>query len=426
MNQHNDNSVIDFKGFKDDLHEIHEAAAIFPGMRSIEFEALKEDIKQNGQQVPISLYQNEVVDGRHRLRACRELGIAPLFVSVEDIGGSIGAYVVSMNLHRRHLTDSQRGMIAAKLANLNVGDNQHTAQAVSQGEAAKELSVSVDTLQRAKKVHQSGHTGLIEAVECGDIDVSNALTLTKLDTTELDALTALPAETRAKEMRQKVRDVKKQQKEEHVRMMLVGRHPLPPKPHYDTSIGKFQVLYADPFANVGNNRTAEQLQLHMKDMGDIPVQAVTDDDAALFLVVPVSLLEYGLKIAKTWGFTYRSHAACVTNNDAGGAYFTETHKLLIIATCGGGIGPDVRPSSVIQCGAGERDETPEALYHVMETMFPAQSKLQIFRHSWQSENWCVWENDDAPSQLHTEEAPAVLQLDTEQQAANTEQYEYAA
>lgn len=33
MKQHNDNSVIDFKGFKDDLHEIHEAAAILPGMR---------------------------------------------------------------------------------------------------------------------------------------------------------------------------------------------------------------------------------------------------------------------------------------------------------------------------------------------------------------------------------------------------------
>ncbi|WP_081057895.1 ParB N-terminal domain-containing protein [Burkholderia vietnamiensis] len=74
----------------------------------MEFEALKEDIRQNGQQVPISLYHNKVVDGRNRLRACRELGITPLFVSIEDICGSIGAYVVSMNLHRRHLTEPHR------------------------------------------------------------------------------------------------------------------------------------------------------------------------------------------------------------------------------------------------------------------------------------------------------------------------------
>ncbi|CAE6872333.1 hypothetical protein [Paraburkholderia domus] len=134
--------------------------------------------------------------------------------------GSIGAYVVSMNLHRRHLTDSQRAMIAANLATLKVGDNQHTAQAVSQGEAAKTLSVSVDSLQRGKKVRESNHPRLIEAVERGVIDVSNAFVLATLDQAELDVLTST---SDPKDMVRKARAIKKLQKEDHARFLMEGR-----------------------------------------------------------------------------------------------------------------------------------------------------------------------------------------------------------
>jgi hypothetical protein len=48
------------------------------------------------------------------------------------------------NLHRRHLSESQRGMVGAKLANLNEGRPKTSAIAlVSQKQAAEMLNIGV-------------------------------------------------------------------------------------------------------------------------------------------------------------------------------------------------------------------------------------------------------------------------------------------
>jgi hypothetical protein len=57
--------------------EPHAATSLFPPLGDDEFAALVEDIREYGQRVPIVLVDGVLVDGRHRLRACEQLGIEP-------------------------------------------------------------------------------------------------------------------------------------------------------------------------------------------------------------------------------------------------------------------------------------------------------------------------------------------------------------
>ena len=126
--------------------EFHEIANIFPMMTGEDYRALHEDIKDNGLIHSIILYENKILDGRNRYAACLEVAIEPEYTNYT--GDDPLGYVISSNLKRRHLNESQRGMIAARLANMEKYDNQYLKVdgsidlSISQSEAAKMMNVS--------------------------------------------------------------------------------------------------------------------------------------------------------------------------------------------------------------------------------------------------------------------------------------------
>lgn len=185
---------------------LHPAAELFPVMDEAAFAALVADIAAHGQREPILLHNGQVIDGRHRLRACEQLGIEPLVNDVSADGDPFGL-VVSLNLHRRHLTESQRAMVAAKLANMpqSPGINQHTevtanlpGAALTQAAAGELLNVSERTVRAASRVHAHGTAELVAAVESGEMAVSTAAQLAHLPAADQRALlTKTPDEIRA-------------------------------------------------------------------------------------------------------------------------------------------------------------------------------------------------------------------------------------
>jgi hypothetical protein len=149
----------------------HPFAEIFPMLAGERLRELAQDIKEHGLLDPVVLYEGKILDGRCRYVACGVAGIEPKLVEYD--GGDPLGFVIGKNLRRRHLTESQRAMVAAKLADLPVGANQYTA-GTPIGAGAQLFNVSKRSIDRAREVLRTGNPELVEAVESGKLRVSAA------------------------------------------------------------------------------------------------------------------------------------------------------------------------------------------------------------------------------------------------------------
>src|SRR5215831_5847190 len=161
--------------------QFHPLADIFPLVEGAEFDELVADIREHGLHEPIVVFEDKILDGRNRYRACEEAGVGPTFTVYQ--GDDPVSYVVSLNLRRRHLSESQRAMVAAKLATLKLGDNQHS-EGLPIGRGSALLNVGERSVARAREVQEHGAPELIHAVEQGAVSVSAAADVATLPAQE--------------------------------------------------------------------------------------------------------------------------------------------------------------------------------------------------------------------------------------------------
>lgn len=169
--------------------EVHTACALFPMIGDDEFAALKADIAEHGQREPILLVDGEVIDGRNRMRACTELGIDPKVRNLSKAeAGDVFALVLSLNLHRRHLTQVQRGgIIKAELARRGGGAEKNKggrpskepgdSRPVSITGLAKEFGIAKRTAVDAVKAHDAYAAATPEqkaAIDAGEMTPKQA------------------------------------------------------------------------------------------------------------------------------------------------------------------------------------------------------------------------------------------------------------
>jgi ParB-like chromosome segregation protein Spo0J len=228
--------------------EFHPVANLFPPMSDKAYQALKASIAARGLDDPIVMYQGKLIDGRHRLRACSELGIAPRFIEW-DGKGTLLEFVLAQNLHRRHLKEAQRAMVAARIKpqfeeearwrmghgveeSRGVANLPHLSVGKSRDHAAQMLSVSARSVESACKVIEKGVPALIEAVDACKLAVSTAADLAEFPK---DEQTRLLAAGRA-EIRKALQKVRGEQKRANTSTQIHGPEaratklpPLPPE-----------------------------------------------------------------------------------------------------------------------------------------------------------------------------------------------------
>jgi hypothetical protein len=184
---------------------IHPYAEIFPPMQFPAFDALCGDIARHGLQEEIVLYEGQILEGRNRYLACLAKGVPPRFRGYAGECGSPLAFVVARNLHRRHLTESQRALLAARLkplfeaqarqrqlAGLKKGDalpvwtnssrrEEDRNTGGSAQRAAEAVHVSATSVKLADRVRKLGVPELVDALSADLLSVSAAACIAKLN-----------------------------------------------------------------------------------------------------------------------------------------------------------------------------------------------------------------------------------------------------
>jgi len=262
--------------------ELHPLCTLFPRLVGAEFDALKNDIIANGQREPIVVHEGLVLDGGNRYRACVEAGVEPVLKNFT--GASAVSFVLSANLHRRHLSAGQQAAIVASAQDWTraqgTGGDRKSDQAAalpldSVADRAAQSGASERTQRMADKVARES-PDLAKQVAHGDISLPKALEQLSPKPPKQQAVTDAPeqsAETVPTPTPTLVQQVRDQQ---------AAADNVPPADADDT--GDEPGIEADPFEQlVEENKIIEQeklaLQVEIKTLNE-RIAFLTRDDLA--------------------------------------------------------------------------------------------------------------------------------------------------
>ncbi len=324
---------------------------------------------ENGLREKIWMLEGKILDGRNRFEACQKMGVQPEYR--EYTGNNPIGFVVSMNIHRRHLDKSQLAVIALDIekieaerakerqgARTDISAKVHeSSDGRSDQKAGESVGVSGRYVSDAKKIQKEAPE-LIDKIRSGELTISKA---------------------------------KKQvnQKERQERFADAGALPAE----------KFRVIYADPPWRYEHSSTdARKIENHyptmaLEDIRAVPVDEISDKDCVLFLWATSPKIEEALSVMRSWGFTYRTQAIWVKPQIGMGYYFRQQHEILLVGARGAPPVPNesARVPSVYTESRGAHSAKPAHYYSLIERMYPGAKKVELFSRSPQV-GWTAWGN----------------------------------
>jgi hypothetical protein len=180
-------------------------------MKDADFDTFKADIATEGQLETIKLLLGKILDGRHRWRACEELGLTPRTEELPPDTDPV-RYVMSMNGHRRHLDETEKAWAGGLLANMALGSNRYESKVdtpigvstssppVTIEEAAEALGISTRSISRARAVQNKAIPEVKAMVEGGEMKILPAAEIALLPEEEQREIAAKGAKGATKEM----------------------------------------------------------------------------------------------------------------------------------------------------------------------------------------------------------------------------------
>lgn len=394
------------------MRQFHEVANLFPLMSGEEFAALKQDIAENGLRESVWLHSDgSIIDGRNRYKACTELGIEPEYRTWNG-EGSLVQFVVSLNLHRRHLSSGQRAVVGLDMLPL-LEKEAKARQRGGQGgvlldqkidqangekrapQAAAQAATIVNTnrqyISDAKAIQESAPE-LIADIRTGELNIPQAKQLAQMPEERRAAVQSKMREMGTDKVAKAARVVMQEQKQ--------AAPPLP--------TNKYRVWYADPPWEYGNSGVINDSDGYGHAQRHYPTMSIdqlcqmgeqikdrSENDAVLFLWVTSPLLEECFPMIKAWGFKYKTSFVWDKIGHNYGHYNSVRHEFLLVCTRGS-CTPDAKElvDSVQSIDKSRKhSEKPEEFRAIIDKLYQYGQRVELFARR-PVEGWDTWGNEE--------------------------------
>ena len=360
---------------------------LIPALAPQERAQLEASLLAAGCRDALVLWDGTLLDGHNRYEICERLGLPYDTVEVDlDDRDEAKVWIINNQLGRRNLQPFQKvelGIVLEPIIAARAKENQRQSMgAGAKGRQKSDNLSEVDTLQQvADLVGVSRDTYSRGKKIQGQADDA---TKTKLR----DGATTINREY------QKIRQgERRKQKVEQLSS---------PEPVNSGRFAPVPLILADPpwryeFAETDSRRIENHYPtMSLEEICALPVGDIATPDALLFMWATSPKVWEACSVIDAWGFTYRTSMVWVKDRIGMGYWARQRHELILVASRGSPPAPEpsARPDSVIEAPRREHSRKPDALYEILEAMYPEWDgrRVELFARR-PRPGWLPWGNE---------------------------------
>lgn len=356
---------------------IHPIAKALPRMDDEAFEVLVSDVKKRGVLIPIVLYKGQILDGRHRYEACKQLGIDCPTMEWDKI--EAWRDIQSLNLVRRHLAKDQEYAIRKRAA-------KKFPEAAEQLEAIKEEAHVRE--KAGKDLGPRGQKGKSSDIIGKKLNMSGR-TVRRVDQVERLIPEELENIAKGKVTANEVlKSYKKAEKKKQIEEKRMAAASLT-KPS-----GLYDVIAIDPPWRYRQNEFSPD---YATGVGDYPTLSLAEikaikipakKDCVLWLWFTNQMVLEAFEVLAAWGFEYKNFLTWDKVIPGIGSKLLNQTEHCIMATKGKPLMNLTNQTTLIREKRREHSRKPENFYEQVETLC-AGEMLDYFGRT-KRKGWDVW------------------------------------
>lgn len=365
----------------------HPAAQLFPMMSDAEIDELAADIKEHGQSHPITTWQGSILDGRNRYEACRRAAVEPRLVDWVPHGGSQSPtqWVLSENLHRRHLTVDQRALIALEASTL-FAQEAKARQRAAGGDRRSEHAPDRLPPRGGKRSEERAPTAAAQAAQTAGVSARSVERARRVQASQPEILS-------------RVRDGSMTLKQ--AEKAVVQRERMKEVLAYQPPQGRYSVIVADPPWRYddtldGSDLARGGLQYPTMSVEEICAlkvgEGLATPDCALWLWVTNAFVIDGTaaRVVREWGFEAKAILTWRKDRIGAGRYLRNQTEHAILAIKGRPLVNGESTANIFDAPRRGHSEKPDEAFAIFEKVTPAAAgaRLELFarkpREGWRT------------------------------------------